>query len=147
MKALIKTIILGTILSLFVGCASTGMTGQTELLAKTAVQFAVLKITDKHPEKAARVLSIATEIQAIAGTDGFNTVDALIAVIKTKANFSKLDPATQLLAGALIDELSIQLKQRIGNGTINTTSFLEINKVAGWVKDAASLATVQQPTG
>lgn len=144
MKPFIKIVIIGTILSLFSGCAT--MTGQTELLAKTAVQFAVLKITDKHPEKAAQVLSIATEVQAIAGTDGFNTVDALIAVIKAKANFSKLDPATQLLAGALIDELSIQLKQRIGNGTINTASLLEVNKVAGWVKDAASIATVQSPT-
>ncbi len=123
-------------------CALLAGCDDTTVLAKAAVQYGVLKITEDHPEKAANILRISGEIRAIAGQDGFNTVDLLISTIKLKANFSKLSPADQMIAGILIDEIGVQLKKKVGAGPLTSEKLLKVAEVAGWVEDAAKLASI-----
>lgn len=129
---------------LFPGCQSANTSGlspdQTKLIAKVAVSYAVMKVADKHPEKAARIIVIAHEVRQVAGTDGFSTVDLLMTFIKAKVDLSKLSPADQMLAGILLDEISAQLKARVGTGVLTPDKLLVVGEVAGWVEDAARLA-------
>lgn len=141
-----KTAIISVLLAISIGlagCATTAQTDQTKLIAKLAVSYAVIKVTDKHPEKAAKILEISKAVKAIAGSDGFNTVDLLIAYIKTRVDLSKLDAADRLLASALIDEIGIQLKSRIGADVLTPDKLLIVGEVAGWVEEAATLATAK----
>lgn len=143
-----KNVFLSLLLStgvLFSGCASTGglSAPATKGIARIAVTYAVAKVTEKHPEKAAAILKIAHDIRGVAGTDGFNTVDLLIDAIRIRANLTSLSPADQALANILIDTLGEQLKAKIGNGTLTTDKLLIVGEVAGWVEDAAKV--VQPP--
>lgn len=125
------------------GCTTAGTSAispdQTKLLAKVAVQYAVLKVAEKHPDKAAKILEISHAVRAVAGSDGFNTVDLLMDFVRVKANIASLSPADQLLAGTLLDAIQAELKAKIGNGTLTTDKLLIVGEVAGWIEDAAKL--------
>lgn len=126
------------------GCASTGgMSDQNKVIAKAAVEIAVAEVVANNPSKAQEIISIATQIKAIAGTDGFNTVDLLVAAIRAKANIASLPPQRQILANLLIDTIAAQLKAKIPNGQINSVNLVLISEVAGWVIEGASLVTVK----
>lgn len=127
---------------LFSGCATTAgqSSDQTKLLAKVAVSYAVIKVADKHPEKAAKILAISHEVRAIAGGESFNTVDLLMAFVRANVDFSKLDPADRMLAGILLDTIGAQLKDRVGSGVLTPDKLLIVGEVAGWIEDAARLA-------
>lgn len=137
-------ILLAAISLLFAGCATTDGTGvspdQTKLLAKVAVSYAVIKVADKHPEKAAKILAISHEVRAIAGGEGFNTVDLLMTFVRAKVDLSKLDPADQMLAGILLDTIATQLKAKVGSGVLTSDKLLIVGEVAGWIEDAARIA-------
>lgn len=122
------------------GCATIAQTDQTKLIAKLGVSYAVIKVTENHPEKAAKILEISKAVKQIAGSDGLNTVDLLIAYIRTRVDLTKLDQSDRLLASALIDEIGIQLKSRIGDGVLTSDKLLIVSEVAGWVEEAANLA-------
>lgn len=136
---------------IFTGCATNGTvsglpSAEAKIIAKAGVTFAVLKVTENHPEKAAQILAISQSISQIAGSDGFNTVDLLIDAIRIRANVASLSPADQVLANLLIDTVGDQLKQRIGTGTLTTDKLLIVGEVAGWINDAAKLAAVPGAT-
>lgn len=121
----------------FAGCSSTA-TGKPA--AKLVVQYAVLKVVANNQEKAARVVEIAKEVQAVAGNDGFNTVSLLMTVVRTKIDYSKLDAADTLLANLLIETVEAELSERVGAGVIPEGSVFKVKEVASWVIDGAALA-------
>lgn len=118
-------------------CTTTA-SGQQKVVARLAVQYAVLKVAEKNPAKVARIVAIAKEVQALAGGEGANTVDLLVALIKAKVDYSKLDAADTLLANALIDTIGEQLRERVGSGTIATDKLPLVAEVAKWVIESAS---------
>lgn len=148
-KCLIQAVVFSTAFTIlfcaamfyFTGCASTGNTDQMKLIERAAVSYAVIKVIDKHPEKAAKVLAISHAVRQVAGTDGFNTVDLLMAFVRSKADFSKLDPADQMLAGVLLDAVQAELKSRVGGGVLTSDKLLIVGEVAGWIEDAAKMVT------
>lgn len=119
----------------FVGCTTTA--GQQNIAAKFAVQYAVLKVSENSPAKAARIVAIAREVKAIAGKDGADTVDLLMAVIRSKVDFSKLGAADTLLANALIDTIGEQLKECVGTGTLPIDKLPAVAQLADWVIETA----------
>lgn len=120
----------------FSGCAST--TGQQNIAAKFAVQYAVLKVSENSPAKAARIVAIAKEVKAIAGQDGADTVDLLMVIIRSKVDFSKLDAADTLLANALIETIGEQLKERLGSGKLPVEKLPAVAQLADWVIETAA---------
>ncbi len=130
--------LLAVCVSLFtVACNTTVGTDQQQIIAKLAVQYAVIKVVENNPAKAARVVDIAREVRDLAGKDGANTVDLLMALVRAKVDFSKLDAADTLLANALIDTIGAQLKERVGAGTLGTDKLPIVAEVANWVIEGA----------
>jgi hypothetical protein len=119
----------------FTGCESTSTSSP---VVKLAVQYAALKVVSNNPEKAAKVARIAREVQALAGNEGFNTVDLLMAAVRAKVDFSKLEPADAMLANALIDLVASELKARVGGGVIAEGGLLQVKQVAGWIVEASA---------
>lgn len=124
-------------LGAFAGCASTPA-AQKKIIAKLAVQYAVLKVADKKPEKAAKIAEIAKEVQTVAGGDGANTVDLLMALVRVKVSTLNLDAADKVLAGALVDMVGEELKAELGEGVLSSDKLLFVGEVAGWIVDAAA---------
>ncbi len=126
------------------GCATTGgVSDQGKVIAKAAVEIAVSEVVANNPSHAAQIIEIATQIKAVAGTDGFNTIDLLVAAIRMKANIAALTPQQQILANLLIDTIAAQLKAKIPNGQINSANLVLVSEIAGWVIEGASLVTVK----
>lgn len=118
------------------GCSTPTQTN----LAKLTVQYAVIKVCDRNPEYAPRVVEIATQIEALAGGETANTVDLLLSLVRAKIDFSKLDAADKLLVNALIDQVGIELKVRLGTTTFDAGKLLLVSEVAGWIREAAAMA-------
>ncbi len=146
MKTRITAIILAVALLALSGCSSIPA-DQQKTVAKLAVQYAVLKVADKNPVKAARVAAIAKEVQAIAGGEGANTVDLLLAIARTKVATLKLDAADQVLASALIDMVGQELKARLGTGVLTSDKLLIVGEVAGWIVEASALVPATEKAG
>jgi len=147
MNSKITTIILALVIGLgaFSGCASTP-SAQQKVVAKLAVQYAVLKVADKNPAKAAKIEEIAKDVQAVAGGEGANTVDLLMSIARGKVATLKLDAADKVLADALLEMVGAELKARLGEGVLSTDKLLVVGEVAGWIVDASKLAG-SPPTG
>lgn len=125
----------------FTGCSSTQLSTPTAKVAgKIAVQYATIKVLKNNPTKAQALLDIAKTVKAVAGTEGFDTVDALIALIKTKVDFSHYAPEDAFLANSLIDLIGIELKDAVGAGRIPTAKLPAIAEVASWVEEQARLS-------
>lgn len=119
------------------GCTSTP--GQQNIAAQFAVKYAVLKVSENSPAKAAKIVAIAREVKAIAGQDGADTVDLLMAIIRSRVDFSKLDAADRLLADMLIETIGDQLKARLGYGRLDPAKLPAVAQIADWVIESATL--------
>ncbi len=145
MKNIIIALILAIAMPLSqVGCSSTA---QTQLVAKLAVQYAVYKVASNNPAKATRIVAIAREVSTLAGSDKASTVDLLVVLIRSKVDFSKLDVADVMLVNTLIDAISIELKERVGDGPLLPEKILVVKQVADWVIEAAGAAVVSPSLG
>ena len=125
------------------GCSNMNAT-QTNV-AKLAVQYAVVKVVEKNPAYGPRVVVIAQEVRKAAGGETADTVDLVLTLVKAKIQWDKLDAADTLLVNALIDQVGIELKARLGDAKFDPDKLLVIAEVATWIEQAATLASPPQP--
>lgn len=124
--------------SLIAGCATIQ---ENESTARVAVQYATIKILDGDPEKADKVEQIAEEVKAYASGEKPVTVDALIEKAATYIPWEDLDDADTLLVTALLEEIRVRLKERLGDDFVPEDLRVTVDMVAGWVLEAARYST------
>lgn len=110
-------------------------------LSMVVVQYATIKVCKDHPERAAAVIKISTQVRAASSGESFDTVAALMLFISEKINWGKLAQEDQLLARALLQVITQALIDRIGPGELTGPNILVVNEVAGWIEDAARATT------
>lgn len=125
------------------GCAMTGGTaslpdGTTKIIAQGLVEAAVIEVAAKNPATAAEIVDITHAIKLIAGTEGFNSVDLLMAEIRKRSNIASLPPAQRVLANTLLAVIEAKLRQDIGSGPIAGGKLLVVGEIAGWIEEAAA---------
>lgn len=108
--------------------------------AKLATQYATIKIVNGDPDKADRIVEIASEIQRYASGETLLTVDLLVFAIKDQIQWNKLDVADTLLVNALLDQLRTELVARLGADALPGDVRLAVDVVAAWVISAAEMA-------
>ena len=123
-------------LSLAAGCS---FLQEHESSAEFTTKSVTLKVIDGDASKAERVESIASDVQAYAGSEVHLTVDLLIRAIEERVDLDRLDPADRLLVEELIDSLRAELIRRLGPGVLPEDLRLAVDTVAGWVIDAARM--------
>jgi len=126
----------------FTGCATTDgvQSADTKLIAQIGVTYAVAKVVSKKPEKAAKIIAISGAVRAIAGKEGFNTVDLLMGYVRSKVDLTKMPPEDAMLATLLLNTIEARLKAdpRLGaGGVITSDKLLVVAEFAGWIEDAA----------
>lgn len=130
--------ILTAALAAFILSACASLTeGNTD--AKLITQYAVIKVAQGDPEKAARIEEIATEVKRYASGEAFLTVDLLIAAIRDQVRFDRLDAADTLLVNALLDKLRAELVDRFGEEPLPEDLQLAVDVVSGWVIQASRM--------
>jgi hypothetical protein len=130
----------------FSGCASTDSTdsaARNELIAQAAVVYGVAKVVENNPTYGPRIAAIAAEVRAVAKGESFGTVDLLMQFIRAKIDFEKLaeSPADAALVNLLLDAVQIELVARLGEVQLPAEKMLVVEKVAGWIENAAIAAT------
>ena len=130
-----------SIVLLFSGCASGVQSADTKLIAQIGVTYAVAKVAGKNPEKAAKIIAISGAVRAIAGKEGFNTVDLLMAYVRSKVDLSTMKPEDAMLASLLLTTIEARLKAdprlQVGGGVLTSDKLLVVSEFAGWIEDAA----------
>lgn len=116
----------------FTGCGSA----TAQLAEQTAVQFAVLKFSQNNPERSAQIISIVTQVRALAGGEKFDTVALLVAFVKLKINWSKLDAADTSLVNNLLAIIQSALEEKVGTGILTPEKLLVVDQVLGWIETA-----------
>jgi hypothetical protein len=66
-------------------------------------------------------------------------VDLIMALVRTKIDLSGMQPATQVLIGVALDQITVYLHGAVGTGVIPADKLPLVAEVAGWVEDAAKL--------
>lgn len=133
-----KTIALILIISasaLLGGCVTTNT--QTSA-AKLAVQIATVKVLDNNPDYVGRTLAIAGEVRRIAGAEKFDTVDLLIAYVRSRIDWDRMTAADVLLINELLRMVGEELKARVGPGRLTSEKILVVADVALWIEQAAA---------
>lgn len=128
------------LLSLLVGAGSLSgcaWLSENEGSARLLTTYATLKVIDGDAARADRVEEIALEVATYAGADPDVSVDALIARVRGLIDWSDLDEADTLLVNALLVEVSIRLKEKLGDGLIPEDARITVQTLAGWVIEAA----------
>lgn len=119
----------------FTGCA---MMEDKPHTTKAAVYYGTLKYIGEDADRASRVESAAQEI--LSGLSGATTVEALDARLRSMISWDRLDMADAILLHALLTELRSTIVATIGEGLLSPDDAVRIERVAGWVIDAARLA-------
>ena len=135
MKFLLSLAI-AAVLSLTAACETFK---ERESSARLVTMYATLKVIDGDTEKAARVQTIASEVQAYASAETFLTVDLLIGELKDQINWDNLDTADTLLVTELVNQLRDELIARLGPGVLPEDLRLAVNTVSSWVIAAAQM--------
>lgn len=99
----------------------------------------MVAVVEGNPAKAQKVAIAAHEIRALIGTDGFNTVDLLMAAAQARLATADLKPAAAIGVALALGELGDYLHGVVGTGVIPTDKIGLVGEVAGWVEDAAKL--------
>lgn len=137
---LISIITLSASLALFglsSGCQSASSGASREILAQAAVVYATAKVIENNPTYAERIAQIAAEVRGVAAGDTAATVDTLIALARSRVDWSKLSPADVALVNLLLDAVKAELVARLGTLPLPQERALQVAKVAGWIEDAA----------
>lgn len=119
--------------------AACSFVQERESNARLATMYATIKVVDGDAAKADRVEEIATEIREYASGEKFLTVDLLVDQVRKQVNWDRLDAADKLLVSALLDELKLQLIERLGADVLPEDLRLAADTVAGWVITAARM--------
>lgn len=107
--------------------------------SKLVAQYAVIKVAQNDPAKAARIAEIAAQVKLYISDEESPTVDALVIAIRSQIEWSKLDPADTLLVNALLERLRTELTEYLGPDTLPEDLRLAATTVADWVIEASLL--------
>lgn len=131
-----KKILLALITVLaFTGCALIDDNPST---VKAAVYVGALKYIGEDVDKAQRVEQTAQTI--LSGLSGGTTIDQLDGRLRALIQWDRLDMADAILLHALLTELRSTMTATIGEGLLSPDDAVRIERVTGWVIDAARLA-------
>src|SRR5690625_217669 len=119
----------------FSGCA---MLEDNPHTTKAAVYYGTLKYIGEDTDKAQRVEQAAQTI--LSGLSGGTTIDQLDGRLRALIQWDRLDMADAILLHALLTELRSTMLATIGEGLLTPDDAVRIERVAGWVIDAARLA-------
>lgn len=136
-----NNIITVALLALVGGLLLAGCSTFTEhkAVTKLAVQYATIKVIEKNPDKAPRIVEIAQFVRTNAGSETAATVALLETAVRAQIDWTKLDPADTILVDTLIVTVRDELIARLGDGPLAGDQLLVVAEVAGWIQDAALL--------
>lgn len=133
---MLLSLALAVVLSLTAACSPFQ---EYESGARLATTYATQKAINGDPEKAARVETIAREVQAYASAETYLTVDLLIREITRRIDLDSLDTADKTLVTTLIAHLRQELIDRLGPGVLPEDLRLAVDTVSTWVIAAAQM--------
>jgi len=133
MKRFLSLALICTLLS----ACNTLTSGDTRFVAKLGVTYAVIKVTERHPERGPRIVEIAREVKVLAGQNRVDSVDMLIVSIRSLIKWENLTASDILLVNLLLDEIRNILLDRVGPNTLPADKLLLVSEVASWVESAA----------
>lgn len=109
------------------------------LAAQVAVMLGTERIVKDHPERAAKAVAIATEVEILAGADGAaTTVDLVIAAVRARIDLTKLTPTEALAVELLITAVQEELNRKVQAGAIPADLRVKVATVATWIRLAAA---------
>lgn len=108
-------------------------------LAQIAVQRAVYEVIKDHPDRAQKIVTIATQIETVAGDIVVASPIALEAIIRSQIEWAKLAPEDIQMIDSLITLLRVELEAQFSKITINEEKLLAVKTVVAWVKQTAQL--------
>jgi|GEM_PF-7121244 len=146
MKSFMKSILVALFViiafvavSMFSGCSTLERAiDENPETTKAAVYVGTLKYIGENSDKAQRVENTASEI--LSGLSGGTTIDQLDGRLRALIQWDQLDIADAILLHALLTELRSTMMATIGEGLLSPDDAVRIERVAGWVIDAARLA-------
>lgn len=128
------------------GCASfEAFTASAPAATRIAVQYAVLKTLEAHPDapqKATAIVATVREAKTFLRTNnGQAPTDHLAQAVRAKLDIASLAPADQLLADTLIAAIAFELDQR---ALSPAEQVVYINDALEWIEQTATLFIAQE---
>ena len=108
-----------------------------ETTFRLAIRFAVIEVVDGDPQKARRVVDVATDIQRLSSGDAPTTVDFLIEEIEDIVPWDDYSAAGQDLGRQMLVELREHLIIAYGDGLVPEEARETLFTIAGWMISAA----------
>ena len=136
----LKTIPLILLVFVSSGIASCAFIEERPETVRLIVQAATLKVIDGDPDKAARVVEIASDVRRISSATPELTVSALITTVRGLIKWGDLEAEQVLLVEALLLELQYRLEDRLGPEPLPEQLRLTVNQITTWIIDTASIA-------
>ncbi len=117
------------------GCTTTGK--PSPIVAQVAVQYATMKVVEKNPSYAPRVIEIARNVREATNGNASATVAVIDALIRSQIKWEKLAPSDRMVVDLLLQAIKDELTARIGSGVLDSDKLLVVAQVATWIETAA----------
>lgn len=119
-----------------IGLAGCKTPGQT-VAAQVAVMLATDRVVQGHPDRAEKAIAIADEVSQLAAGDTSATVGAVVALVRARIDWTKLNPNEVTAVNLLLAAVEAELQARVAKAEIPPDLRLQVATVAAWIKQAA----------
>ena len=118
----------------------TEVVEKNPLIAKTAVQYGVLRFIDGDPDRAEAVNAFLDTSRSFLDSDTVTRVSDLSDSLKERIDWSSLSTANALLLNTLFDTVQRYITLQVEGEDLSPEAVVTIHAVFLWVEDAAALS-------
>lgn len=119
-------------------CVAACKTPVQTTAAQVAVMLATERVVRGEPDRAAKAVAIAKQVEELAAGDTASTLDVLFALVTTRIDWQRLTPTEASAVNLLLAAIRTELEERIGGGAIPVDQLWRVAVVARWIRQAAA---------
>ncbi len=133
---------------LFVGCetirsivdSTTEVIEANPLIAKTAIQYGVLKFVDGDAEKQEAVINFLSTSREFIDSTSVVRVDSIANTLKDQIKWEDLSTANARLINTLFDTVQRYVTREVDGENLSSESIVVVHRIFDWIEEAVSLS-------
>lgn len=109
---------------------------------QSAVQYGVIKFLSGDNKKITKAEEIVDKLMKFSEQSADITISQMEKIVMTSISWEKLDKADQFILIELLEKISHEVRDRIGDGLLNEDDKIKVRDFLYWIKKAIEFSKI-----
>ena len=119
------------------GCTTFQQLVESEQ-AHLVVYYSVAEITHNNPSLSEDIVNATKKLKVHLNETGQESVNNIIETLRTELKVSDMETHEQVAMNYVLDRIDQHLKERIGEGLLDSNDAVYVNRFLDWIIESAS---------